>query len=155
MFTEKDLAMVFKKDHRLDFRNPLWSTFEGSYNNYRHQIEDICPEGDADPDVEDTYNTIENYRPTILSQLTTVERRKSWSGSIETRVVLKNHFADGKVEEKTIVNNASKVLEEVEKVHASVKERHYAVSLAIWELGYRKQKESVTDAKEWEDEGVE
>ncbi|KAL9132877.1 MAG: hypothetical protein Q9175_005950 [Cornicularia normoerica] len=155
MFSEMDLATIFTKGYRLDFRSPVWSTYGGFYNNYYPQIEQLCPEGDADPDAEHTYNTIDNICPSVLSQLTTVQRRKSWNGSIETRVVLKNRFTNGKEEEKTIVNDASKVLEEVEKAHSSVKDRHSAIGLALWELSYRKQKDALAVAKEMEDEEVE
>lgn len=154
VFTELDLAMVFKEGYRLDFRSPIWSTYEGTYNHFYPQIEALCPEGETDPDAEHAYNAIDNIRPSVLSQLTTVQRRKSWNGSMETRVVLKNRFTDGQEEEKTIVNDASKVLEEVEKAHASVKDRHNAVNLALWELSYRKQKDGLAAAKEMEDEGV-
>ena len=108
MFSELDLTIIFKEGIPLDFRSPLWSTYEGLYNISYPQIEEICPEGDADPDAEITYRTIDNLRPSILSQLTTVQRKKSWNGNIETRVVLKNRFTDGKEEEKTIVNDPSK-----------------------------------------------
>lgn len=154
MFSELDLAMVFKHSHPLEFRSPTWSTYDGFYNNYYPQVEHLCPDGDADPDAEHTYNTIDNIRPSILSQLTSVQRRKSWNGSVETRVSLKNRFTDGREEEKTIVNDASKILEEVEKAHASVKQRHNAIGLALWELSYRKREESLAAAKEMEDEEV-
>ncbi len=153
MFSELDLAMIFKRGHRLDFRSPTWSTYEGFYNNSYPQIDELCPDGDADPDYQHTLNTIDNVRPSIMSQLTTVQRKKSWNGSIETRVVLKNRFSDGTEEEKTIVNDASKVLEEVEKAYNSAKERHHAIGLALWELSYRKQEESLA-AAEMVDEGV-
>ena len=63
------------------------------------------------------YEIIDNVRPSILSQLTTIQRKKLWNGKIETRVVLKNRFTDGKEEEKIVVNDASKVLEEVERMY--------------------------------------
>ena len=154
MFSELDLAMIFKKGNRLDFRAPSWSTFEGSYNLNYPQIEELCPDGDTDADAEHTYDTIENLPPSILSQLTKVQRKKSWNGSIETRVVLINRFTDGTEEEKTIVNDASKVLEEVERAHASVKQRHHAIGLALWQLSFRKQEDSLAAAKEMEDDGV-
>ena len=90
-----------------------------------------------------------------MSQLTTAQRKKSWNGNVETRVVLKNRFTDGKEEEKTIVNDASKVLEEVERFHASVSERHYAVGLALWKLSYRKQEDALAAATEGEYDGLE
>lgn len=153
VFTELDLTVIFKHDISLDFRSPLWSTYEGYYNNYYPQIEQMCPD-DADPDAERTYSAIDNLPPSIISQLTTVQRKKSWNGSIETRVVLKKKFTDGKEEEKTIVNDTSKVLEDVQNFHASVKRRHDAVGLALWELSYRKQKEFLASAMEMEDDGV-
>ena len=153
IFSEMDLAYNFNKGPRLDFKYPAWSTYEGSYNNVYPQIEKLCPDED-DPDAEHTYDTIENLRPSVLSQTTTVQQRKSWNGSIETRVMLRNCFTDGQEEEKMIVNDASKVFEEVEKAHTSMKQRHHAIGLALWELSFRKQKESLTVAQEMEDEGV-
>ena len=154
IFSELDLAWIFKKGHRLDFRPPTWSTYDGYYSNYYPQIEQLCPDGD-DLDADQTYNTIDNLRPSILSQTTTVQQKKSWNGSIETRVMLKNCFTDGQEEEKVIVNDASKVFEEVEKAHTSIKQRHHAIGLALWELSYRKQEESLTVAQAMEDDGVE
>ena len=153
-FSELDLALSFKNGPRLDFQTPTWSTYDGYYNNYYPQIEQLCPDAD-DPHADDTYNKIDNLRPSVLSQTTTVQQRKSWNGSIETRVMLRNCFTDGRVEEKMIVNDPSKVFEEVEKVHASIKKRHHAIGLALWELSFRKQKESLTVAQEMEDDGVE
>lgn len=108
MFSELDLTMIFKHGIPLDFGAPLWSTYDGAYNNTYPQIKEICPDGDADPDAQYTYKAIDDLRPSILSQLTTVQHKKSWNGNIETRVVLKNRFTDGKEEEKTIVNDPSK-----------------------------------------------
>ena len=153
MFTELDLTTHFTHGISLDFRSPLWSTYEGYYNHSYPQIEQMCPD-DADPDAERTYSAIDNLPPSILSQSTTVQRKKSWNGSIETRVVLKSQFTDGKEEEKTIVSDSSKVLEEVGKLHASVKRRHDAVGLALWELSYRKQKEFLASVTDMEDDGV-
>ena len=153
MFSELDLSMIFRWGKKLDFKIPVWSTYEGSYDYTFPQIDQLS-DGEADPDTEHAYDTIDNLRPSIMSQLTTVQRKKSWNGSIETRVVLKNRFTNDTEEEKTIVNNASKVLEEVEKADASVKERHHGIGLAIWQLSYRKQEESLAAAKEMIDDGV-
>ena len=153
-FSEGDLALNFKNGPRLNFSPPTWSTCDGYYNNYYPQIEQYCPDAD-DPDADDTYQRIDNLRPSVLSHTTTVQQRKSWNGSIETRVMLRNCFTDGQVEEKMIVNDPSKVFEEVEKAHTSVRKRHHAIGLALWELLYRKQKESLTVAQEMEDDGVE
>ena len=154
MFSETDLASSFKKGPRLDFRAPTWSTYDGNYKTYYPQIDELCPYAD-DPDAEHTYNTIDNLRPSVLSQTTTVQQRKSWNGSIETRVMLKNCFTDGQEEEKMILNDASKVFEEVEKAQVSMKRRQHAIGLALWELSFRKQKESLTVAQEMEEYGVE
>ena len=156
MFTEMDLATIFKGGYAMEFRSPMWSTYEGSYNSlYYPQINQLCPDGDEDPDYHHTYDAIDRIRPSILSQLTTVERKKVWNGSIETRVVLKNHFTDDREEEKTIVNDSSKVFEEVARFEDSVKERHHAIGLALWQLSYRKQEDGLAAAREEEEEGVE
>ena len=155
IFSELDLATIFRDGRPLEFRSPSWSTYDGSYGNFSYpEIEELCPDGDADPDAAQTYDAIENIRPSILSQLTKVQQKKSWNGSIETRVVLKNRFSNGEEAEQTIVNDAPKVLEEVEKFHASIKERHHSIHLALWKLQYRKQQETLTVAKELEDEGL-
>ena len=156
MFSEMDLVSIFQNRRPLDFKSPLWSTSDGSYGkvSYRQEINDIYPDGDTNPNAAQTYDTIEKIRPSILSQLTKVQQKKLWNGSIETRVVLKNRFSNGEEAEKTIVNDAPKVLEEVEKFYASVRERNYSIGLALWKLQYRKQEETLTLAKELEDEGV-
>ena len=148
MFTELDLAVAFKEGRRLDFKVPAWSTYERSYTFHYPQIDALCPDGDADPDAQHTYDAIESIRPSIMSQHTSAQRKKSWNGSVETRVVVKNRFTDGKEEEKTVVNDAAKVLEEVERFHASVRERHYAIGLALWRLAYRKQEDALNAAAE-------
>lgn len=156
IFSELDLDVAFEACYRLDFRTPAWSTYEDSYDHFYYpQIDQLCPDGDADPDAQHTYDAIDNIRPSIMSQLTTAQRKKSWNGNVETRVVLKNRFTDGKEEEKTIVNDASKVLEEVERFHASVSERHFAVGLALWKLSYRKQEDALAAATEGEYDGLE
>ena len=153
VFSEVDLGMSFEMGHPLSFTIPLWSTSNGSYGEFSYpEIEMYCPDGDADPEAAHVYDTIANIRPSILSQLTKVERKKSWNGSIETRIVLKNRFTNGDEAEKTIVNDASKVLEEVENFHASIKERHHTIGLALWKLKYRKQQEAIAYAKELEEE---
>ena len=155
MFSELDMAMIFRDGHPLDFRSPSWSTSDGSYGEFSYpEIEELCPDGEADPEAVQAYDAIESVRPSILSQLTKVERKKSWNGSIETRIVLKNRFSNGEEAEKTIVNDASKVLEEVEKFHASIKERHHSIGLALWKLKYRKQQEYIAIAKDLEEEGL-
>ena len=154
MFSELDLALIFKKEHRIDFRGPRWSTFDGSYDDHYSQIDQLHPEEGSDPFTENAYETILDLPPSILSQSTTVQRKKSWNGSLETRVVLKNRFTDGTDEEKMIVNDASKVLEEVEKAQRSIKQRHYGIGLALWQLAYRRQEDSLAAAKEMEDDDV-
>ena len=56
IFTEVDLAMIFEKDHPFDFKSPVWSTLtQGSYSDYYPQIEELCPDGDGDPDRDHAY----------------------------------------------------------------------------------------------------
>lgn len=154
IFSEADLATIFKHGRPLDFRSPRWSTYEGSYADFYYpRIYEICPDGEDDPDTEDTCSTIDDIRPSIMSQLTKVQQKKLWNGTIETRVVLKNHFLDGEEQEKTIANDSSKVLEEVEKFHASAKERKRAIEIAIYNLQYRKQQDRLANAEEAEKDG--
>ena len=154
-FSELDLDRIFREGRPLDFKTPSWSTYGGSYGNFSYlDIEELCPDGDADPDAAQTYDAIDNIRPSILSQLTTVQQKKSWNGSTETRVVLKNRFSNGEEAEKTIVDDTSKVLEEVERFHASIKERYYTIGLALWKLKYRKKQGMLNYLKEVEEKGL-
>lgn len=155
IFSELDLDRIFREGRPLDLRSPSWSTYGGSYGKLIYpNIEELRPDEDADPDAAQTYDAIENIRPSILSQLTTVQQKKSWNGSIETRVVLKNRFSNGEEAEKTIVDDTSKVLEEVEKFHASIKERYYSIGLALWKLEHRKKQEILNHAKGLEENGL-
>ena len=54
--------------------------------------------------------------------------------------MLKNSFTDDKVEEKVIIDDAVRVLEEVDKAHTSMRDRKLAVSAAAQEMSYEIQR---------------
>ena len=62
-------------------------------------------------------------RPYFRSQSASAERITLPSGKTATRVVIKNRLTNGDVEEKVIVDEPCKVLQEVEKAKASIQDR--------------------------------
>lgn len=116
--TEGELKKQFKEGVPAQMGSPSWSTDAGHY-----------------PEAEDDGVNLRDLpiRPSILSQAISAECTKPGKGNISTRVTLINQFTDGRIEQKEINDDSSKVLEENERVYASMKERNAAVALAIQE----------------------
>ena len=64
-------------------------------------------------------------RPYFFGQNTTAERITLPNGKTATRVVMKNYLTNGDVEEKVIVQEPGRVLQEVEKARALIQDRVY------------------------------
>lgn len=64
-------------------------------------------------------------RPCFWSQTTTAERITLPDGRMVTKVVMKNYLTNGDVEEKVIVQEPGKVLQEVEKARALIQDRMF------------------------------
>lgn len=116
--TESELKKQYEEGIPVQLGSPIWSTDAGYYPE---------PEDDGVkyPDLP--------IRPSILSQATSAECTKSDKGNISTQVTLINEFTDGTTERKEIIDNSSKVLEEIHRAYASMQERNAAVAVAVQE----------------------
>lgn len=70
-------------------------------------------------------------RPYFWGQNTTAERITLPNGKTATRVVMKNYLTNGDVEEKVIVQEPGRVLQEVEKARALIQDRMYGFDQPI------------------------
>ena len=70
-------------------------------------------------------------RPYFSGQNTTAERITFPNGKTATRVVMKNYLTNGDVEEKVIVQEPGRVLQEVEKARALIQDRVYGFDQII------------------------
>ena len=70
-------------------------------------------------------------RPYFWGQNTNAERITLPNGKTATRVVMKNYLTNGDVEEKVIVQEPGRVLEEVEKARALIQDRMYGFDQPI------------------------
>ena len=116
--TENEIKKQYEEGIPMQLGSPVWSTDAGHY-----------PEPEDDGVV---YLDLP-IRPSILSQATSAECTKFEKGNISTKVTLTNQFTDGTTERKEIIDDSSKVLEENEKVYASMQVRNAAVAVAIQE----------------------
>lgn len=130
--TEHELMTQFEKGVPMQLGSPSWSTANGPYPEPNIAWEEVSNGASSG------YMTFRHFplRPSILSQVTTVECTKSEKGIRSTKVGLKKSFTDGMIEQKEIVDDSSKVLEETEKVYDSMQARNAAVAVALREAQY-------------------
>ena len=132
IMTEAELNEQFEDDKPMQLGSPRWSTYAGGYPE-PEVIREEVGNGASLGYVKFPYLPL---RPSILSQLTTVECTRSEKGNLSTKVALRNIFTDGTIQQQQIVDDSSKVLEENEKVYASMQARNAAVSAAVQEAQY-------------------
>ena len=125
--TEEELHKQFMEGIPMKIGSPTWSTAAGRYPE-PEIIQEEVGDGISTRYVRFPYRPL---RPLILSQFIKAECSKSEKGSLSIKVALENHFTDGTTEQKEIVNDSSKVLEENDKVYASMHARFAAVGAAV------------------------
>ena len=137
--TEHELKKQYEEGIPMQLGSPVWSTDAGYY-----------PEPEDDgleyPDLP--------IRPSILSQVISAECTKSDNGNISTKVTLVNQFTDGTTERKEIIDDSSKVLEENERVYASMQVRNAAVAVAIQEVQHDMLAGQLKELEELYEEGL-
>lgn len=116
--TEKELDEQFVEGLPSYVGSPAWSTDAGHY---------------PEPEADGLNLRHLPLRPSILSQETSAECTKSDKGDIPTKVTLTNQLTDGQTEQKEIMDDSCKVLEENQKMYDSMKERNAAVAIATQE----------------------
>lgn len=66
--------------------------------------------------------------------------------------MLTNHFTDGDIEHKEIIDDPSRVLEEQDKVYIGFKNRQQAIRVAIFDHDYQTGEERLKEHHELEEE---
>ena len=124
-FTERELSEHIEDGKPLE----QWTPGPPLYQ-VPHQSPDVL--ADDHPSVEESvspppeeaiYVSRIPERPYFSRQTTTAERIALPNGKMATRVVMRNYLTDGSVEEKVIVQEPGKVLQEVEKAKALIQDR--------------------------------
>ena len=133
LMTEAELLEQFEEGIPMkEGYGPQWSTNNGNYPAF-DIIRDVVTDGFEVGFVKYPYVA---PRPAIISQVTTAKCTKSESGERSTKVTLRKRFTDDTEEQIEIVDDASKVLEESDKVYASMQSWNTAASAAKDEAVY-------------------
>ena len=121
--TEYELDKQFDEGIPMQLGSPSWSTSAGHF-----------PEPEIFPAEYKEYagslGVGFRYRSSILSQMIAAERTRSGKQDNSTKVVLTTMFTDGATEIKEIVDDCGKIMEENERVYASMRAREAAILAA-------------------------
>lgn len=130
--TEFEIQKQFEEGIPMQLGNPSWSTNAGQYPDSKQVLQV------AKDDMSTTFVEFSTppLAPSILSQAITVERTEPEKGNLSNKVTLRNLFTDGTIEQKEVIDDSSKVLEEIHRVYASMQARSTAISLANQEAQY-------------------
>ena len=126
--TEWELTQQFDHGIPMALGSPTWSTFQLPYPDVvytRPQDESLIP------------FEIPPQRLSIQRQSTRTERTRLSSGSISVTTILTNHYTDGKIENKEIVNDPCKILQEQKMLYSGFKEREHVYGITVTDNAYR------------------
>ena len=146
-FTDLELEDQFEKGIALSVGSPDWSTSRGRYPT-SELITNIYSDGSTDYTAYET----PSVHHSILKQLAKAERTKLANSSFSTKVIIKNRFTDDEMQEKEIVDDPCRVLEEVNKAYTSMLDRKHAVALAIRDIQYEEREEPLKEGEALEAE---
>ena len=137
LFTELELEQRVEKGKPFDLGDPQWSTSTGQIPGISRQqnFDDLSENGGSWQDVVP--------RPFIAAQHTRAERTTHPNGTMSTKVVLENVFSDGKREEKIVVQDTGKVLEEVMNAQVSMEDQVNDVNTMLQEADHEALKKIV------------
>ena len=153
MFTEQEIDRRFREGLQYSLESPSWSVMEnGHYPDQAFQLEDYHREKIADgaPPPQPL-----SLGRSILRQIVHTELGPTRMGQELHKVKLVNHNANGRVENKEIVGDATKVLEEVEEAHRDMEDALHAMDFAEeeWYLkaneAILRQRQEVDEDKDW------
>ena len=140
--TDDQLHSRFQKGIPLQVAHPAWSTKNGGYPEFI-QVPEVNP--DDGSVVGYTNFRFPPLRHSIYSQFTTVDRTRLPNGLFSTRVLIRNLFTDGRTEEREIVDDAGKVLEEVKKATMAMNDKVHGLSLAFRDKMYEEDDDAITE----------
>ena len=130
-----ELSQHFEQKMPLQFIKPPWSTESGGYPEV-HEVASSGPDEVsilvyADPKVRP-------LRHSLCSQITSTERTKLPNGLFSTKVKIWNRFTDDREEEKHIIDDTGKVMEEVRKAIVAMNNRAHESLLAFRDKEFEK-----------------
>lgn len=130
--TEMELKKQFEEGIPIQLGSPSWSTDAGHYPEPDMLREEVMDGGNIG------YVKLQPFRlrPSILSQVISAECAQSEKSKVSTKVHLKTLFTDGTTDDQEIVDDASRVLEETDKVYNSMQARSASLGLALQEVEY-------------------
>lgn len=134
-YTERELRDHFEDARPIEIGIPGPPLYEVSHQHPAvpaddHQYVDESSSDNPPPDELAIMSRIPQ-RPCFWGQVTAAERIKLPSGKMGTKVVMKNFLTNGDVEEKVIVQEPGKVLQEVEKARALIQDRIFGFDKPI------------------------
>ena len=132
--SEVELSNHFQQDMPLQFISPPWSTYNGGYP----EVQQVANLGSDDLSIVD-YTELKPplLRHSLCSQSTSTERTGLPNGLVSTKVKIWNRFTDDREEEKHIVDDAGKVMEEVRKAMLAMTNRAYESQLAFRDKDFK------------------
>lgn len=155
-FTEAQLQRLFEEGVPMRIEPPQWTTAGLQYpifslaapnDSELNTINEDSTDNTAPP--PNVSNLSISPPPTsILAQVISSERKSLRNGKISVNVHIKNHRANGQIEEKEIRDNASKIVEEVGKAHESMDQASTALSSALQDELFRVREEAFRDQNE-------
>ena len=125
--TESELSSYFEGGRPLEVGHPDWSTESGRYPEVEQRY-DVSPD---DNSIVRTEFKVPPLPHSISIQAIGSERTKLPNGLFSTNVKIWNRYTDGREEEKEIVDDTGKVLEEVKKAMVAMANRRHRVAMAL------------------------
>lgn len=129
IMTEDELKKQFEEGIPLQLGLPTWSTNAGHYPE-PEMLPEEAMDGGSIGHVKFQHFPL---RPSIVAQIITAECAKSEKSKVSTKVFLKNIFTDGTIDDKEIVDDASRVLEETDDAYTSMQAKTTSRAIAIQE----------------------
>ena len=146
-FSESELHLNFRKGVPLQPLSEIgWTTRAGHYPEYEW-VKEVDPD---DGSVSWSEVKTPTFRPSIAIQLIRAQRTKFVSGSFSTKVHIRTTWTDEKTENKEIVDDPCKVLEETREAQDSMLERGNTLHLVKQENEYQDEKRRLQEFEEWE-----
>lgn len=125
--TERELSEHFEEGKPLEVGSPGPPLYKVSYQPPAEPVDDRqSVVGSSSPQLPPDRPTLWTKvpeRPYFLGQTTAAECITLPNGKMATRVVMKNYLTNGDVEEKVMVQEPGKVLQEVEKARGLIHDR--------------------------------
>ncbi|KAL9635474.1 MAG: hypothetical protein Q9164_003432 [Protoblastenia rupestris] len=112
--TDRELSMKFENGVPLSLGSPDWSTIGSLYPELRPAVIKSDDEMSDDRSAQRSYRQL-SIKKSTLRQSSWAEEVKNENDTKVTKVLLVNHYTDGTIENKEIIQDPVKVLQEVEE----------------------------------------